>query len=627
MRTGLCAAALIAGIAGTGLAAPFPPQNAERIREIAEMLPEAPGFPRERADCRELWGKCAARTGGYTSMQARELLRKPKTVIDESQYTNVVWAGSKLSREILQLATAECIDNKGEFLAAIAERIEDLCHAKTWMNPYHDRSFMNFRGLVRSIDLNGSETAMIIGMTLDRLRGKLPEKTVDLAMKTLRTFMVEPYLKTCRSGSPKNYWYHNYWWYSEANWNPACHMQCAYMALAVLPDRRERAEFIEMCERALPFYLDGFSKEGYCQEGMDYWNYGFGQFMKLCHIVRNATDGKVDLTRFEKVEACLRYAYEFQLTYGNTPQFGDGTASGCDGGILFMAEMFKPHLRSELTNKKEIYSMGYDWAPVIGQHPRAAAPRPPVGPYPYPPRTFFEDAQILICRPDASAAANALACCIKGGHNGVPHNHNDAGQFIISVDGVQVVSDPSGAKYNLNTFTSRRYESPMLNSYGHAVPYPAGTLQAGGKEYGAKVLKTEFSDERDAIVLDLTGAYTNANVTSVKRALVYDRAKAVVTIEDRVTFARPAAYESPVSTYGTVTRADENAFVLTRTDAGRNLTRSLNLKVDTHGAKWHVKEEKIPNPERTEPTRWAVVLDEPQKEVRVTFRFSNKDAQ
>ena len=213
----------------------------------------------------------------------------------------------------------------------------------------------------------------------------------------------------------------------------------------------------------------------------------------------------------------------------------------------------------------------------------AVEPRPPVGPYPYPPRTFFEDAQILICRSDASVTANALACCIKGGLNGVPHNHNDAGQFIISVDGVQVVSDPSGAKYNLNTFTSRRYESPMLNSYGHAVPYPAGTLQAGGKAYGAKVLKTEFTDERDAIVLDLTGTYTNANVTSVRRALVYDRAKAVVTIEDRVTFARPAAYESPVSTYGTVTKSAEDAFVLTRTDANRKLTRSLNLKVDALG--------------------------------------------
>ncbi len=100
---------------------------------------------------------------------------------------------------------------------------------------------------------------------------------------------------------------------------------------------------------------------------------------------------------------------------------------------------------------------------------------------------FFEDAQILICRPDASVAANALACCIKGGHNGVPHNHNDAGGYEVAVDGVRMVADPGLQKYDVDTFGPKRYESKMRNSYGHDVPVVAGEIGWFMTDEAAKV--------------------------------------------------------------------------------------------------------------------------------------------
>jgi hypothetical protein len=160
----------------------------------------------------------------------------------------------------------------------------------------------------------------------------------------------------------------------------------------------------------------------------------------------------------------------------------------------------------------------------------------------------------------------------------------------------------------------------MLNSYSHAVPLPDGTLQKDGAKFGARILKTVFTPERDEIVLDLKGAYDSANILKLERRMVYDRVNGTVTVSDDALLAEPGTYESPISTFGQIVKGEtENGFAIVRRDGGRE--KRLGFTVDTFGAKWRVKEEKIPNPTRTEPTRWAVVFDRPSARHRVRFVF------
>ena len=97
-----------------------------------------------------------------------------------------------------------------------------------------------------------------------------------------------------------------------------------------------------------------------------------------------------------------------------------------------------------------------------------------------PPIVWLPKAQLLIGR------APAMAFFAAGGHNGVSHNHNDLGVFGVAVGGVSVLADLGGESYSARTFSSKRYDSPLLNSWGHAVPRPAETLQAAGKAAAAK---------------------------------------------------------------------------------------------------------------------------------------------
>ena len=117
------------------------------------------------------------------------------------------------------------------------------------------------------------------------------------------------------------------------------------------------------------------------------------------------------------------------------------------------------------------------------------------------------------------------------------------------LDGVEMCGDPGKEVYTARTFSDRRYESKMINSYGHPVPVVDGALQREGGAFKAKVLRTEFSDERDTIEYDLTKAYKTANLKSLIRKVVFDRKKNTVEVEDDVEFVKPSSFEVPIVTY------------------------------------------------------------------------------
>ena len=110
-------------------------------------------------------------------------------------------------------------------------------------------------------------------------------------------------------------------------------------------------------------------------------------------------------------------------------------------------------------------------------------------------RSWFEDAGVLIARPAQDSDA-VLGVALKGGHNAEHHNHNDVGSYVVVVKDRAVLLDPGSEVYTARTFSAQRYESKLLNSFGHPVPVVAGQLQQTGREAHAEVLATEFTDEQ-----------------------------------------------------------------------------------------------------------------------------------
>ncbi len=192
---------------------------------------------------------------------------------------------------------------------------------------------------------------------------------------------------------------------------------------------------------------------------------------------------------------------------------------------------------------------------------------------PLPVRSVFPQSQVYLMRPGGGKGGIALG--VKGGHNAELHNHNDVGSYAISLGGEVLCGDVGGELYSRRTFSSRRYESEVLNSFGHPVPRP-GVLQGLGRRYAARLIRTEFRPNRDTVVFDLTGAYPSKMLKRLHRKFIYDRAAQAVTIRDEVDFKEPTAFDDPLTTLVGVN--DKFEFVGKK---GR-----LAVDVETSGGEW-----------------------------------------
>ena len=435
-----------------------------------------------------------------------------------------------------------------------------------------------------------------------------------------------------------------HWWFHGANnWNSVCNSCVVRTALAIIPGRRLRAEFVIHAADSAPYALAGYSNDGYCSEGMGYWNYGYGHFLAMGLSIRNATGGKVDLFADPKTKKIMEYAYGFQLENGKSPHIADGGGSPAqempparrkklntaivngtlgeqDLDLLALGRQIWPDLVSTASMECPLFGSTTSYFTLkafplraFGQEPAPCAPTMDV----LPPRTWFPDAQVLISRFSDAARKLDWSIALKGGHNDEFHNHNDIGSYTIMMDGAEMCGDPGGEVYTRRTFSSGRYLSKMLNSYGHPVPVVGGKLQKVGRKAAAKVLKTDFTDSVDTIEIDYTAAYAVQGLKSLVRTMTFDRKNGAISITDKVSFNKPTSFEVPVITYRDYVKDSDAMRFMFKPPSGN---RMMGLEVKA-SAPIAFAETVIDNPGRPSPKRLAFSFAEPVTEASITTSF------
>jgi hypothetical protein len=240
-------------------------------------------------------------------------------------------------------------------------------------------------------------------------------------------------------------------------------------------------------------------------------------------------------------------------------------------------------------------------------------------------RSWFDEAGILISRPGPNSSSN-LAVALKGGHNNEHHNHNDVGSFVVVLDDKPLLLDPGGEIYTARTFSSRRYESNVLNSFGHPVPVVNGKLQQTGGKARARIIKQNFTDSTDTLVMDISSAYNIPELKKLERKFVYSRTgKGYLTVTDAVTFSRPCNFSTALITY-------DNCAV--RHPAGKqspsgslivhDSNKSLHVDIKITGSDFVIKPETINEDvsARKKPTRIGINLIGPVKHAIVSMKIT-----
>jgi len=606
--------------------------DAARVAEIAKMLPEAPqGAGRPISD-RQAWDAVAkARGFGEVVRRAERSLEEPMPELPDDLYLDYSRTGNRdryqgvFFRRHSRWATlvlAEMLENKGRFLPAIEEGLRAILAEKTWVLPAHDGSLRNFKGSVVEIDLTAAATASTLGTADYWLGEKLRPETRELLHRELERRTFTPFEGAVRQGKPSLGWLT-----TTNNWNAVCLAGVTGAALAEIENPTRRAFFVASAEKYVQNFLAGFTPDGYCSEGLGYWNYGFGNFMVLAESIAGATGGKLDLWEHPKVRQIAQFGRRIEILPGVSPAFAD-----CHVGSRPDARLMAFVSRRFGFGWKELEARGLLLAPgptngllelgLLG-FANSASGRPGAEPAPQGLRDWFADAGILICRP-APDNPNALGVALKGGHNAEHHNHNDVGSWVVALAGKTPLVDPGSEVYTARTFSSRRYDSKVLNSFGHPVPRVAGQLQQTGRQAAAKVLKTEFTDQADTLVLDIRSAYDVKALKRLERTFVFSReVSGSLTVTDEVELASPQSFETALITFDNAKSAPGDA-ILVGDGAG-----AVRVGIAVTGAKgFRLQSESIREdlPERRIPTRLGIELAEPvtSATIRLTITPAQK---
>ncbi len=561
-------------------------------------------------------------------LDAEKLLQQPIPEQPDDLYLDFSRTGNRTRWQrvsgirrgrIRTFALAECLENKGRFIPAFEKIVSVLFSERTWVMPAHDRDLTNFYRTSTDIDLGSSTLAWSLSTADYLLADKLSPKIRRIMHNNFDERIFEPYRGMVTGKRTKN------WWMTTTNnWNAVCLAGVTGAALAVIEPPDQRAFFIAAAENYSQYFLEGFTDDGYCSEGLGYWNYGFGYYIMLSEMIHQATSGKVDLLQNNKAKQAATFGANIKIINNVYPAFADCSIRAQPSSKLmyFISRRLSLTLRSweqidPVSASGSLYQcMMYSFPNSASRSPHTQGSSDKLAI-----RSWFDKAGILISRPGAKSSSQ-LAVALKGGHNQEHHNHNDVGSFVVVLGDKPLLLDPGGEVYTARTFSSHRYESKVLNSFGHPVPVVAGKLQQIGGQARARIVSHNFTDTTDTLVLDISSAYKVPELRKLERKFVYSRiGKGSLSVTDEVTFSRPCTYGTALITFNSWRQSSPHSLIVYDSE------KALDVDIKINGSDFEIQPKTINEDvsARKKPTRIGINLKEPVMHALISLRITPQE--
>ena len=458
---------------------------------------------------------------------------------DKMMHNRQEWLG--------KLVFAECLENKGRFITMIEFVLNELLHQRSWSLAAHDRGYKNFYGKEYEVDLSAAGLATLFSQTYYLLGDKLTESTRKDIRESLQQRVFNPVLATFKS--MKNHW----WLTTTNNWNSVCLSGVTGAALTVLPNKEDRAVFVAIAEKYSQNYIASYADDGYCTEGLGYYNYGFGRYITLREFLLASTNNQLDLFKSDKMIKIAQYPIHLEIINHCYPTISDcRVGTKADAQILWYCNHalgmgLEQYATASVPNPNDLVfdiiklTNNVHQAKVVENKEAKQSVL----------RSYFDKTGVLICRPNNPLEKGAIGVALKGGNNNEHHNHNAIGSYTIVMGKEVMMGDPGGPfVYNNKTFGKERYTLfKSLASFGHPVPLVASVEQKEGASSQAKVLNTAFSNQQDLFVLDIASAYPLITLKKLERSFLYKRKdKGSLEVADNFSFSTPQIFETALTT-------------------------------------------------------------------------------
>ena len=433
-----------------------------------------------------------------------------------------------------------------EVITKLEQVLMDICSEECWALPAHVKR-MTDADWRNTIDLFASETAQTLALIAKEVGNRLSTECLTAVRENVRKRVVDNFFN-----SPVD----TRWWeHGDNNWNAVCNGNVLSAYLHGLEDGEipDEAYIARICD-GLTCFIDGYSEDGACLEGMAYYTYGMGYFANVAFDLYDYTDGKVDLLQGDwyKFKAGERDKRTMIAEWwskcffkgGKTVSFADGRDNdkyrvgfSCDMARRFplvtfpdiqMAMYFEEdHCRRFMHLYRDLFSTKRYIGELKAQKCEGEATEADVAANSR--FDILESAQWVIAESE-----NGIGLACKGGHNMEPHNHNDITNFLYVVGEDMFITDLGAGEYTKAyfEFRGRRYSILCNSSGGHNVPVIAGQEQLGGSEHCCSYFAAKEEDDLGIVQMDGERAYPEGTVHKYTRRFTFDKENGTLEIRD-----------------------------------------------------------------------------------------------
>ncbi len=446
-----------------------------------------------------------------------------------------------VSREMLyrinMLGMVYLIEKDAKTLQRIHEELVAVCNFSDW-NPSHY--------------LDVAEMSLAVALALDWTAGKLPQSTIELAIKALIEKGIKP--SWPETGSPG-------WAYGSNNWNQVCNggMIAASIAIAET-DPELAAKTIYRALDGLPHSLVEYGPDGVYPEGSTYWEYGTSFSVITAAMLESAFGTDFGHLNYPAFKASATYRVLMNAPSDMYYNFADCGDRRSKNGDLILA-WFATKTGNRTFYEKERLLRPAD---KMGKLPRlAGAALVWLAQYEGKNEEKFPTSwtggganPIVIFRGDKNDP-HSYYFGGKGGRGTVNHGNMDGGSFIFELNGVRWVVDPGNQSYHAlekagfdlwnKSQNSDRWTLLTKNNFGHS------TISVNNQLHKVDGMATiiDFNEgENPEATIDLSPTF-KGQLKSAKRKFVKESPTSLL-IEDIIEISE----QTKLITWQLMTTAD-----------------------------------------------------------------------
>jgi hypothetical protein len=334
------------------------------------------------------------------------------------------------------------------------------------------------------------------------------------------------------------------WWTTCGhNWQTVIHGEMGLVALA-LRDRYEKV--VEVLQLALAGVADVLDRpetagqDGAYGEGVHYWGYGIGRAVWFADVLRQVTDGAVNLFAHPYLEKTGDFALHMATPDGKCFGFADCRQDEVPDAMT-LAILAKAYRRpdyqwvaqggfrmdgSPVWDEDFVFGRGQDLPGFLLPDPDLPAERP-TGPT----ARYFSGMQVVAMRSGWEDDGTFLG--LQAGKTTANHAHLDVGTFTLVGRGTRLVEDADRWPYDSIFFdnTGPRWDYAANDTVGHNTVLVDGQGQVYGEGQEGRIVRALLGTDVNAVVCDATAAY-GGRLARFVRYVVFLKPDVVVIVDD-----------------------------------------------------------------------------------------------